>query len=115
MINIVGFVGAIGKPIPRGAAYIYNLNFFAGFIVSSLVYYLLCKYLPIPAVSDKWFEQKDAADRKFSVAYTEGEGYDEERSSGSDHGAYGKEVDAYGGPNERSTTVHERTTVGEEY
>ena len=33
-----------------------------------MVYYLLCRSLPITAVSDKWFEQKDAADRKFSVA-----------------------------------------------
>lgn len=112
MINIVGFVGAIGKPIPRGATYIYNVNFFAGFIVSSSVYYLLCRYLPIPAVSDRWFEQKDAADRNLSVAYTAGEGYDEERSSGSDHGAYGKEVEGYEEADHKSTTVHERTTMG---
>jgi nucleobase:cation symporter-1, NCS1 family len=94
MINIVGFVGAIGKPVPIGAVYIYRVNFFAGFIVATLVYFLLCKYFPIPAVSDRWFEQPEAADRTFSVAYTDGEGFDEEKSTGSDHGAYGNEKDA---------------------
>lgn len=114
LINIVGFVGAIGKPIPVGADYIYRLNFFAGFIVSSLVYYLLCKYFPIPAVSDRWFEQKDAADRRFSVVYTDGERYDEERSSGSDHGNYSKEAEADGfGVHGR--TIHEQETVGKAY
>jgi nucleobase:cation symporter-1, NCS1 family len=99
LINIVGFVGAIGKPVPIGAVYIYRVNFFAGFIISSSVYYLLCRFFPIPAVSDRWFEQGEAADRTFSVAYTDGEGFDEERSTSSDPGAFGKEkntkVEAY--------------------
>lgn len=120
LINIVGFVGAIGKPVPIGATYVYRVNFFAGFIVANLAYYLVCRFFPIPAVSDRWFEQKDAADRTFSVAYTEGEGYDEERSSGSDHVAYGKEVEAYGaherlGPVNEKGTVHDKTTVGKIY
>jgi nucleobase:cation symporter-1, NCS1 family len=112
LINIVGFVGAIGKPIPIGAAYIYRINFFAGFIIASLTYYLLCKYFPIPAMSDRWFEQPEAADRTFSVVYTEGEGYDEERSSSSEHGGYGKAAEAYGGAHEKTKTVHEQTTIG---
>jgi nucleobase:cation symporter-1, NCS1 family len=114
LINIVGFVGAIGKPVPIGAAYIYRVNFFAGFIVSSLVYYLLCRYFPIPAVSDRWFEHAEAADRAFSVAYTDGEGYDEERSSGSDHDAYGKEAEV-SGVHERSTAVDDKSTTGKAY
>jgi nucleobase:cation symporter-1, NCS1 family len=114
LINIVGFVGAIGKPIPKGAAYIYNVNFFAGFIVASLTYYLLCRFFPIPAVSDVWFEQPDAADRRFSAAYTAGEGYDEERSSGSDHGVYSKEAEAMG-VREKSTAVHDKVTVEKAY
>jgi nucleobase:cation symporter-1, NCS1 family len=93
LINIVGFVGAIGKPVPIGAVYIYRVNFFAGFIISSSVYYLLCKYFPIPACSDRWFEQGEAADRTFSVAYTDGEGFDEEKSTSSDPGAFGKDKD----------------------
>jgi nucleobase:cation symporter-1, NCS1 family len=112
-INIVGFVGAIGKLIPIGAAYIYRVNFFAGFIVASLVYYLLCKFFPIPAVSDRWFEQPEAADRKFSAVY-EGREFDVEKSSGSDHdhGMYGKEAEALGS-NEMG--IHQRTTVGKAY
>lgn len=114
MINIVGFVGAIGTPVPIGAVYIYRLNFFAGFIVATLVYWLLCKYFPIPAVSDRWFEQGEAADRAFSVAYVDGEGYDEERSSDSDHAVYGKEAETIG-VKETSTSVHEKTTSGNAY
>lgn len=113
--NIVGFVGAIGKPIPIGAAYVYRLNFFAGFIVASLIYWLLCKYFPIPAVSDRWFEQGEVADRAFSVAYTDGQGYDEERSSGSDHGTSGKVKEAELYAVNQKSTVHEKTTVGKAY
>lgn len=72
LINIVGFVGAIGKTVPVGATYIYNLNFFCGFIVASSVYYLICRIWPVPAVSDHWYEVTDAADRTNSVAYVEG-------------------------------------------
>jgi NCS1 family nucleobase:cation symporter-1 len=63
-INIVGFVGAVreptgGPPAPIGAQYLYNLNFFCGFIVSSGVYYLCCRFSPIPATSDEWMEIGD--------------------------------------------------------
>jgi NCS1 family nucleobase:cation symporter-1 len=56
LINIVGFAGAVGRNVPIGAVYIYNINFFAGFIVSSGVYYLLTRLVPIPATSDTWNE-----------------------------------------------------------
>ncbi len=59
LINIVGFVGAIGRPVPVGAQYIYNLNFFCGFIVASATYYLLCRSFPVPATSDRWMEVGD--------------------------------------------------------
>ncbi|KAL3425796.1 hypothetical protein PVAG01_02587 [Phlyctema vagabunda] len=59
LINIVGFVGAIGKEVPAGARYIYNLNFFCGFIVASSCYWGLCKVFPIPATSDVWCEVGD--------------------------------------------------------
>ena len=70
MINIVGFVGAIGRDVPIGATYIYNLNFFAGFIVASGTYWLLCKIRPIPALSPTghWMEVGDEI-RHMSVAY----------------------------------------------
>ncbi|MCJ1339221.1 hypothetical protein MMC09_004510 [Bachmanniomyces sp. S44760] len=68
LINIVGFVGAIGRPVPIGATYLYNLNFFCGFIVSSGTYWLLCKISPIEATSDHWMEVGDEI-RNVSVAY----------------------------------------------
>ncbi|KAI5305159.1 RNA-splicing factor [Ascosphaera pollenicola] len=46
MINIVGFVGAVGMTVPIGATYIYNVNFFGGFIVSAIVYYILVRVWP---------------------------------------------------------------------
>lgn len=42
-----------------GAIYVYRLNFFMGFIVASAVYYALCRVLPVPAMSDHWFEVDD--------------------------------------------------------
>lgn len=62
LINVVGFAGAIGRDVPVGATYIYNLNFFAGFIVSSGIYWALCKISPVPACSDHWLEVGDALD-----------------------------------------------------
>ncbi len=59
LINIVGFVGAIGKDVPIGAEYIYRVNFFAGFIVAATVYWGLCKLSPVPAVSETWMEVGD--------------------------------------------------------
>ena len=82
LINIVGFVGAVGKKVPIGAQYIYRLDFFAGFIVAAVVYWILCRFFPVPAVSDKWMEVGDEADRNFSVVYIDSHGFDEERQSG---------------------------------
>ncbi|KUI63657.1 Uracil permease [Cytospora mali] len=60
LINVVGFAGAIGRDVPIGATYIYNLNYFCGFIISAAVYWTLCKISPIPACSDRWMEVGDA-------------------------------------------------------
>ncbi|EMF17950.1 uridine permease Fui1 [Sphaerulina musiva SO2202] len=54
--NVVGFVGAVGVEVPKGATYLYNLNFFGGFIVAAAIYWILCKIKPIPACSDIWRE-----------------------------------------------------------
>lgn len=59
LINIVGFVGAIGKPVPKGATYLYNLNFFCGFLVAGGTYWALCHFFPIPATSKRWMEIGD--------------------------------------------------------
>lgn len=67
IINIVGFVGAVREPTggpsaPLGAQYLYNLNYFCGFIVAGIVYYGLSLISPMPAVSDTWLEVGDAID-----------------------------------------------------
>lgn len=54
--NLPGFIGAIGKKVPIGATYIFNLNFFVGFITSAFIYWLLAHFFPIPACSDTWLE-----------------------------------------------------------
>lgn len=86
LINIVGFVGAIGKKVPMGAQYIYNLNFFCGFIVAGGVYWLLCTVSKVPATSDVWCEVGNEIEDP-SMAY----GYDEEHgvSVGKSHEAMG--------------------------
>jgi len=82
LINIVGFVGAIGKPVPAGANYIYRLNFFCGFIVAGATYWLLCKFSPVPATSDVWMEVGDQIEDP-SMAYNETSSeYDDERAGG---------------------------------
>ncbi|KAL2196919.1 permease for cytosine/purines, uracil, thiamine, allantoin-domain-containing protein [Corynascus similis CBS 632.67] len=80
LINVVGFAGAVGTPVPIGATYIYNLNFFCGFGVSAAVYWGLCRLWPVPATSDRWMEVGDEiADLR--VAY--GNDDDDQRRSGS--------------------------------
>lgn len=56
LINIVGFVGSVGIDVPIAAIYIYNLNYFTGFIVAFVVYYILARLFPIPATSPVWNE-----------------------------------------------------------
>lgn len=48
-------------PVPIGAEYLYRLNFFTGFIVSAIVYWILCKFFPPPALSPngQWCEVGD--------------------------------------------------------
>lgn len=56
LINIVGFAGAVGREVPVGAQYIYNVNYFSGVIVSGGVYWILTTLFPVPATSDRWNE-----------------------------------------------------------
>ncbi|KAI1142440.1 permease for cytosine/purines, uracil, thiamine, allantoin-domain-containing protein [Hypoxylon sp. FL0543] len=81
LINVVGFAGAVnGGNVPIGATYIYNFNFFCGFIISAGMYWALCKLFPIPACSDTWMEVGDQID-EVRLAYDESsqqEEFDEE-------------------------------------
>ncbi|KAJ5497610.1 hypothetical protein N7463_009597 [Penicillium fimorum] len=56
LISIVGFAGAVGVNVPMGAKYIYNINYFSGFIVSGVVYWTLAWMVPIPGTSEIWNE-----------------------------------------------------------
>jgi len=59
VINVVGFAGAVGQTVPIGATYIYRVNYFAGFIVASLSYYILTRIWPAKAVPERWTEDGD--------------------------------------------------------
>ena len=84
LVNVVGFAGAIGRDVPIGATYIYNLNFFCGFIVSASIYYSLCRFFPVPGTSETWLEVGDTI-RNVSVAYgNDSDRYDEEDAVESD-------------------------------
>jgi len=109
LINIVGFVGAIGKPVPKGAKYIYNLNFFAGFVVASATYWVLCKLSPIPAVSAMWMEVGDEIE---NPSLADGARFVEERDSGS-----GEDGWARGGKEDKELGVNERpvASAGENF
>lgn len=56
IVNIVGFVGAVGYKVPIGAQYIYNVNYFSGVLVSGVVYLVLTMVFPVPATSATWNE-----------------------------------------------------------
>lgn len=63
--NIVGFVGATKThKVPAGATYVYNLNFFAGFILAFVVYSGLTWFFPVAGMPELegpfakgWFEK----------------------------------------------------------
>ncbi|KJZ80001.1 hypothetical protein HIM_00715 [Hirsutella minnesotensis 3608] len=78
LINVVGFAGAVGRSVPQAATYLFNLNFFCGFAVSSVVYWVLCRLSPIPATSKRWMEVGHDMD-DVHLAYSDQ--YDEERDS----------------------------------
>ncbi len=81
LINVVGFAGAVGASVPVGATYIYELNFFGGFIVSSSVYWALCKISPVPACSEKWLEiGEEISD--ISLVYGDNSNYNGSNSTG---------------------------------
>ncbi|KAL8969676.1 MAG: hypothetical protein Q9183_001887 [Haloplaca sp. 2 TL-2023] len=102
LINIVGFVGAIGKPVPAGATYIYNLNFFCGFIVASGTYYLFCRFFPIPATSTFWMEVGDEVEDP-SVAY--GADNEADRRSDGSPDRYGIKGDEEAGVREKKLGI----------
>lgn len=82
LINIVGFAGAVGRDVPVGAQYIYNINYFSGVIVSGGMYWILTKIFAVPATSETWNEVDIDID-EFTVSYGQevgDEDHDERRS-----------------------------------
>lgn len=78
--------------MPKGATYIYNLNFFCGFLVAGGTYWALCRYFPIPATSTRWME---VGDEVSSVTYGDdeegsGDGWDRRKDRESWHLGAGK-------------------------
>lgn len=59
VVNIVGFVGAVGVTVPDAAQKAYQLNFFLGLIVSGGVYWALCRLSPIPGCGEVWCAEVD--------------------------------------------------------
>lgn len=84
LINVVGFADAVGaKNIPKGAIYVYNLNYFCGFLISGGMYWALCKLSPVPATSDHWMEVgEDIDDVRLAYDSNSAADYDEERVTG---------------------------------
>ncbi|CAE6424561.1 unnamed protein product [Rhizoctonia solani] len=61
LINVVGFAGATGQTVPIAATRIYQMAFFTGFGVSSIIYYVLNRIWPSPG-SWQTFEEVDESD-----------------------------------------------------
>lgn len=80
LLNVVGFAGAVGADVPSGATYIYNFNYLGGFFVSAAVYWVLCRFFPVPATSDRWMEVGDFDD--VAVTYDSGRSKDLETGGG---------------------------------
>lgn len=75
-----------------GATYLYNLNFFGGFIVAAAIYWILCKIKPIPACSDIWREvDNDVEDDEDDVDDDVSDVREERRGRRRRNLAYGEE------------------------
>ncbi|CCH46197.1 Uracil permease [Wickerhamomyces ciferrii] len=53
--NVVGFAGAVGNDVPKGATYIYNVSYFAGYIVAYVSYCVLVYISPVEGMPVKNF------------------------------------------------------------
>ncbi|KAG3229927.1 NCS1 nucleoside transporter family [Suillus brevipes Sb2] len=87
-INVVGFAGDTGTPVPIAATQIFELSFFTGFGVSSIVYYILSWMFPVPG-SGGVFAEIDVS------------GYEEKRMTSCDEDTNSKD----GSTEKESSTV----------
>ncbi|KIW00002.1 hypothetical protein, variant [Verruconis gallopava] len=91
LINIIGFAGAVGATVPASATYIYNFNYFTGFLVAAGSYWLICRISPIDALSPtgQWFEIGDDSVNA-CMAYDEESSIDVDGMTESDNTLFGK-------------------------
>ncbi|KAK0482212.1 permease for cytosine/purines, uracil, thiamine, allantoin-domain-containing protein [Armillaria novae-zelandiae] len=61
LINVVGFAGATGRNVPIAATRIYDMSFFTGFGVSSLIYWGLNRVFPVIGAASS-FEEVDVSE-----------------------------------------------------
>lgn len=57
---MVGFAGATGRTVPIAATRIYEISFFTGFGVSSLVYWALNAAFPVPGKAVNFLETDES-------------------------------------------------------
>ncbi|ORY84681.1 NCS1 nucleoside transporter family [Leucosporidium creatinivorum] len=83
-INVVGFAGAVGTPVPIAATRIYQLSFFTGFGVSAVVYIALNKIFPTrqPTLEDNETVTVGTADWKDPSATRDSYSEDKESKEG---------------------------------
>lgn len=73
--NIVGFVGATGThEVPVGATDLYQINFFAGYIVAFCMYATLCYFFPVKGVP---LQKKDMFKKGWFEEYADVETFDD--------------------------------------
>lgn len=88
--NFPGFIGSVGGGyVPVGAMNLFRLNYFVGWLVSFIIYSILCYYWPVPGMPEgvsyfdfshfyeHWVEVDDfAAERRFYLSKLEAESSD---------------------------------------
>jgi len=99
LINVVGFAGGTGRTVPLAATRIYEMSFFTGFGVSSLIYWLLNIIFPVPGRATS-FEEVDQTSYEEKVqGQRNGDTRSLEKGKESDDGAdvSVKEIESDGG------------------
>ncbi|KAK7970690.1 Uridine permease [Apiospora saccharicola] len=92
-INWRAYAAYIGGSLSMLLASLFNLNFFCGFIVSSALYWVLCRLFPIPATSNHWMEVGDAiTDVRLAYDGSSAQDFDEEAEMSTKYGENPKPV-----------------------
>ncbi|KAL0574403.1 uracil permease [Marasmius crinis-equi] len=79
LINVVGFAGATGRTVPIAATRIYQMSFFTGFGVSSIIYYALNMVSPVLG-KHTTFEEMDMSEGEVDKDRDDGDSSKESES-----------------------------------